>query len=108
MFLVEWLRKCPSYSCEIIPQTLSIPNVAYNRRVMTNDKAPIEDKTRLISFAEAAELYGFSHIYLTELARKGRLQAQKVGTMWITTPENVEAYIRSRKKKGVYRDDIQA
>ena len=66
-----------------------------------------DDKTRLISLPEAAELYGFNPIYLGELARKGRLQAQKVGTSWVTTPQNVEDYIASRQKRGVYRDDIQ-
>ena len=66
-----------------------------------------DDKTRLISLPEAAELYGFDQRYLAALARKGRLKAQKVGDLWVTTPEDVEGYIRSRKKRGVYRDDIQ-
>ncbi|MBK7916867.1 MAG: helix-turn-helix domain-containing protein [Chloroflexi bacterium] len=66
-----------------------------------------EDKTRLISLPEAAELYGFSAKYLGNLAKKGRLKAQKVGTSWVTTPQNVEDYIQSRQKRGTYRDDIQ-
>ena len=66
------------------------------------------DKDRLISLSQAAKLYGFNPVYLGELARKGRLQAQKVGASWVTTPAAVEEYIRSRKKKGVYRKDIQA
>ncbi len=66
-----------------------------------------EDKTRLISLPEAADLYGFSHRYLGNLARKGRLKAQKVGDLWITTPQAVEDYLASRQKRGVYRDDIQ-
>ena len=66
-----------------------------------------DDKTRLISLPEAAELYGFSANYLNELARKGRLEARKVGNMWLTTPKDVEMYINSRKKRGVYRDDIE-
>ena len=65
------------------------------------------DKTRLISLPEAAELYGFNPVYLGELARKRRLKAQKIGTSWVTTPQNVEDYIDSRKKRGVYRDDIK-
>lgn len=64
------------------------------------------DKTRLISLPEAAELYGFSPDYLGNLARKGRLKAQKVGNSWVTTPQDVENFIRSRKKMGVFRDDI--
>jgi predicted DNA-binding transcriptional regulator AlpA len=65
-----------------------------------------DDKTRLISLPEAAELYGFSQRYLGNLARKGRLKAQKVGDVWVTTPEDVENYIASRHKRGVYRSDI--
>ena len=61
---------------------------------------------RLISLPEAAEIYGFNPRYLAELAKKGRLEAQKIGNSWVTTPENVEEYIRSRQKRGVYRNDI--
>jgi hypothetical protein len=66
-----------------------------------------DDKTRLISLAEASEIYGFSRVYLSELAKKGRLTAQKVGNSWVTTPQAVENYIATRQKRGVYRDDIQ-
>ena len=67
-----------------------------------------EDKTRLISLPDAAEIYGFNARYLSELAKKGRLKAQKIGHSYVTTPADVEEYIQSRKKRGVYRDDIQA
>jgi hypothetical protein len=66
------------------------------------------DKERLISLAEASEMYGFNRNYLSELARRGRLEAKKIGNMWVTTPEDVEAYIRSREKRGQYREDIEA
>ena len=66
-----------------------------------------DDKTRLISLPEAAELYGLSPSYLRSLAQKGRLEAQKIGDRWITTPQNIENYISSRKKRGVYRSDLQ-
>ena len=65
-----------------------------------------DDKTRLISLPEAAELYGFSHSYLRSIAKKGRLKAKKVGTSWVTTPQDIEDYITSRDNRGVYRDDI--
>lgn len=64
------------------------------------------DKTRLISLPEAAELYGFNPDYLRTLAQKGRLKAQKIGKMWVTTQADLENYIRSRRQRGVYRDDI--
>ena len=66
-----------------------------------------DDKTRLISLPEAAKLYGFNSNYLNELARKGRLNAQKIGDLWVTTPKDMEDYISSRQKRGAYRDDIQ-
>lgn len=65
------------------------------------------NKTRLISLPEAAELYGFNSNYLNELARKGRLRAHKIGDLWVTTPQDMENYISSRKKRGAYREDIQ-
>jgi excisionase family DNA binding protein len=64
------------------------------------------DKSRLISLTEAAELYGFDQRYLATLARKGRLKATKIGNSWATTPEDVENFILSRQKRGVYRNDI--
>ncbi len=74
---------------------------------MTDETNHEDDKSRLISLAEAAEIYGFNPRFLGELARKGRLKAKKVGYSWVTTPEDVEYYIFSRKKTGLYRDDIQ-
>lgn len=65
-----------------------------------------DDKTRLISLPEAAELYGLSHSYLRALAQKGRLKAKKVGTSWVTTPGDVENYIRSRDHRGAFRNDL--
>ena len=65
------------------------------------------NKNRLISLPEAAELYGFSADYLRNLSQKGRLVAQKVGTVWVTTPGDVEAYIASRKRRGLFREDVQ-
>lgn len=66
-----------------------------------------DDKTRMISLKEAAELYGFSKGYLNNLVKRGRLEAEKVGWMWVTTPEAMEEFIRSREDRGVFRDDIQ-
>ena len=66
-----------------------------------------DDKTRLISLADAAAMYGFNPRFLGELARKGKLRANKVGNMWTTTPSDIEAYIVSRKRTGMFRDDIK-
>jgi hypothetical protein len=66
-----------------------------------------EDKERLISLREASEMYGFSASYLRQLALRGRLEAHKIGGMWVTTPADVEVYIRSRDPRGAYREDIE-
>jgi len=65
------------------------------------------DKDELISLAEAARRYGFSHAYLRDLAASGKIKAVKIARNWLTTPTSVEEFIRSRKRRGRYRDDIQ-
>ena len=65
------------------------------------------DKNRLISLAEAAELYGFSHNSLRRLVNRNRLEAKKIGNSWVTTPNQIEQYIRSRQEKGTFREDIR-
>ncbi|HSH02049.1 MAG TPA: hypothetical protein VLL52_05970 [Anaerolineae bacterium] len=67
-----------------------------------------EDKDRLIPLSEAAEIYGFTRVYLSELAKKGRLDAEKYGPIYMTTRAKMEEFIRSRQKRGAYRDDIQS
>ena len=67
-----------------------------------------EIKDQLISLREASEIYGFSYGYLRQLAGRGRLEAVKVGNSWVTTCADVEDFIRSRKRVGAYRDDIDA
>ena len=67
----------------------------------------VEDKNRLISLAEAADLYGFNPDHLRHLAQKKRLWAQKIGNSWATSPQAVEEYIANRQKRGAYREDIQ-
>ena len=67
-----------------------------------------EDKNRIITLAEASAIYGFSHDYLRKLIQRNRLVAYKLGNFWTTTPTHVESYITSRKKRGVFRDDISS
>lgn len=66
-----------------------------------------DGKDRLIPLSLASELYGFNQGYLATLARSGRLKARKLGSIWVTTPHDVETYIRSRKNVGVFREDIE-
>lgn len=71
------------------------------------DQSGQDEKNRLIPLAQASDLYGFNQAYLATLARSGRLKAQKLGSIWVTTPADVEEYIRSRKQVGLFRSDIE-
>ena len=62
------------------------------------------DRDELITLAQAAERYGFTHEFLRELSRKGRLKARKLGNFWVTTAADVEAYLASRQRRGRYKD----
>jgi excisionase family DNA binding protein len=64
-----------------------------------------EDR-ELITISEATRRFGLSPQYLRDIARSGRLKAQKIGRDWLTTPADVEAYISSRTRKGAFRKDI--
>ncbi len=62
---------------------------------------------QLISLQEAAKRFGLSKTYLRTIARNGRLRAIKVGRDWLTTPKDVQEYLKSRQEKGAFRHDIK-
>ena len=62
--------------------------------------------SELITLKEAAEYSGLSYSHLRHVARRGRLEAQKMGMQWFTTREAVGRYIASREKRGRYREDV--
>jgi len=64
-------------------------------------------KDELISLSQAAELYDLSTSYLRELAIRGRLQAKKYGSQWLTTLGDIESYIKSRKVTGLYKKTLK-
>lgn len=47
----------------------------------------------LLSLAEAAALCGLSAHTLAQQAERGRLRARKVGGVWVTTRECLQAYL---------------
>lgn len=47
------------------------------------------DKHSLISMVKAEELCRLNHDYLAHLTRKGRLNVQKIGGVWVTMPADV-------------------
>ena len=59
--------------------------------------------TDLLTLSQAAKAYGYSSDYLRRLAEKGRLKADKLGSQWLTTSGDVEAFLVSREKRGVYK-----
>lgn len=65
-----------------------------------------DPKQELISLSQAAKRYGYTADYLRQIAIKGRLNARKIGNSWVTTPADIEAYIESRQKIGVFKDDL--
>jgi len=63
-----------------------------------------KSKSDLLTLAQAAERYGFRADYLRQLVLKGKLKAQRVGSIWLTTPAHVEEYLARRKKVGRYKE----
>lgn len=55
----------------------------------------------LISLQQAAEYCGLTKGSLHEYAKKGRLRAKKIGTMWVTTTAAVDEYLRSRNLENI-------
>lgn len=62
--------------------------------------AKLVDPTKLISLTDAGAEYGYNPEHLRQLVIAGRLEAWSVGNTWITTRENMEAYLASRKRSG--------
>jgi hypothetical protein len=56
----------------------------------TEEKPLPVSQSKFISLAEAAKLTGYHQDYLGQLARAGKLNAQKIGRNWATTLEAVK------------------
>jgi excisionase family DNA binding protein len=65
-----------------------------------------KSKTELLTLSQAGKYFGFSSDYFRRLAEKGRLKARKVGHIWLTTENDVEVFLASREKRGVYKKHI--
>ena len=57
------------------------------------------NQERLISLKEAAALSGLSHVHLRWLARKGKIEATRMGRDWFTTEKAVDLYLNSEARK---------
>ena len=54
----------------------------------------MDDQTRPLGLAEAAELLGVDHSTLRAQVHRGRLRAFKVGRDWLVTDEEIDRYRR--------------
>ena len=59
-----------------------------------------------MTLKEAAEYSGLSYCYMRQIAKSGRLRAHKIGMQWVTTKDAIHEYLRTRKKIGAYREDL--
>jgi hypothetical protein len=55
----------------------------------------------LISLQDAAEYAGLTRDSLQGYIYRGRLQAKKIGPIWVTTKAAVDAYLRSRDVESI-------
>jgi hypothetical protein len=53
-----------------------------------------ENNSELISLKAASKLTPYSSEYLGLLIRKGKLEGEKVGGKWMTTPQAVDFYLK--------------
>ena len=60
------------------------------------------DPRTLITLKAAAKLYDYNPEHLRQVAVTGRMKAWFVShTVWVTTSEHLQEYIRSRKQTGL-------
>ena len=59
-----------------------------------------EAAERLISLAEAAELFELSHSHLRKLVREGKIWGKQIGHYWATTEEAVAKYLAQHRRPG--------
>lgn len=57
------------------------------------------ENEELISLSEAAAICGMTRQHLSLLARRGKLNARKIGRDWLTTRAAVEEYMRDAAKR---------
>ena len=56
--------------------------------------------------SEAAKLCSYDQEYLSLLARKGELKAEKIGRNWYTTVEWLNDYIKAKKPNEIIKESL--
>ncbi len=59
--------------------------------------------TDFISVHEAAKVSGYSENYVRDLAKKGKIRAEKKGNMFWVHSESLRAYMAAMKEAGTQR-----
>ena len=52
-----------------------------------------------ITMKEAQNLSGYSRHWLNRLARDGKLDAEKVATVWLVERESLERYLKRQRRE---------
>lgn len=64
---------------------------------------PTDTKTvsgsRLMSLSEAAKRTPYTSNFLRLLARRGKLQARKIGRDWLITPDELSLFIKRQQER---------
>jgi hypothetical protein len=53
----------------------------------------MEELKKIISLKEASEISGYNQDYLSSLIRAGKLNGKKMGRSWVTTKEDLSAFM---------------
>jgi excisionase family DNA binding protein len=62
-----------------------------------------QTKTQLLTLKDAATLTPYSAEYLNLLARKGKLNAQKIGRDWLITKPDLFSYLKKQESESQSR-----
>jgi hypothetical protein len=62
---------------------------------------------KYLSMAQAAEVSPYEQEYLSLLARRGELKAEKIGRNWYTTVEWLNDYLRDKKPGEIIKDEVK-
>lgn len=62
--------------------------------------AELVDPEKLVAVTQVAHEYGYHPKYFTQLASAGKIKAWRIGNIWASTRENIEAYLQSAPSPG--------
>jgi len=63
-------------------------------------------KNKYISSKRSAQLYGYTHDYLSRLAKNGLIKGQKFGRAWYLEEESLKNFLEDIKiEKGIQSED---